>query len=65
MKIRALVFDLAGVLLDFGGPESVYRMSDRRVGEKEFSPLLVGSEMRARPALRPVHAGGVRAPRGP
>lgn len=34
--IRALVFDLAGVLLDFGGPESVYRMSDRRIGEKEF-----------------------------
>jgi glucose-1-phosphatase len=34
--VRALVFDLAGVLLDFGGPESVYRMSDRRIGEKEF-----------------------------
>ena len=34
MNIRALVFDLAGVLLDFGGPESVYKMSDRRVGEK-------------------------------
>ena len=33
---RALVFDLAGVLLDFGGPESVYKMSDRRIGEKEF-----------------------------
>ncbi len=36
MNIRALVFDLAGVLLDFGGPESVYRMSDRRVGDSEF-----------------------------
>lgn len=36
MKIRALVFDLAGVLLDFGGPESVYRMSGRRIGDKEF-----------------------------
>ena len=36
MTIRALVFDLAGVLLDFGGPESVYKMSDRRIGEKEF-----------------------------
>jgi len=36
MTIRALVFDLAGVLLDFGGPESVYKMSDRRIGDKEF-----------------------------
>ena len=36
MSIRALVFDLAGVLLDFGGPESVYKMSERRIGEKEF-----------------------------
>ena len=36
VTIRALVFDLAGVLLDFGGPESVYKMSDRRVGDKEF-----------------------------
>jgi glucose-1-phosphatase len=36
MAVRALVFDLAGVLLDFAGPESVYKMSDRRVGEKEF-----------------------------
>jgi hypothetical protein len=36
MTIRALVFDLAGVLLDFGGPESVYKMSDRRLGDKEF-----------------------------
>jgi glucose-1-phosphatase len=36
MNIRALVFDLAGVLLDFRGPESVYKMSDRRVSEKEF-----------------------------
>ena len=36
MTMRALVFDLAGVLLDFGGVESVYRMSGRRIGEKEF-----------------------------
>lgn len=36
MNIRALVFDLAGVLLDFGGPESVYKLSDRRIGDKEF-----------------------------
>lgn len=36
MTIRALVFDLAGVLLDFGGVESVYRMSDRRIGDREF-----------------------------
>ena len=36
MTIRALVFDLAGVLLDFGGPESVYKMSDRRIGDREF-----------------------------
>ena len=37
MNIRSLVFDLAGVLLDFRGPESVYKMSDRRIGDKEFS----------------------------
>jgi putative hydrolase of the HAD superfamily len=43
MNIRALVFDLAGVLLDFGGPESVYRMSGRRVGEKEFFRFWSGS----------------------
>lgn len=36
MNVRALVFDLAGVLLDFGGPESVYKLSDRRIGDKEF-----------------------------
>jgi glucose-1-phosphatase len=36
MTLRGLVFDLAGVLLDFGGVESVYKMSDRRIGEKEF-----------------------------
>lgn len=36
MTIRALVFDLAGVLLDFGGVESVYKLSDRRIGEKQF-----------------------------
>ena len=36
MTIRALLFDLAGVLLDFGGPESVYKMSGRRIGDREF-----------------------------
>ena len=36
VPLRALVFDLAGVLLDFGGPESVYKMSGRRIGEKAF-----------------------------
>ena len=36
MKIRALVFDLAGVLLDFGGPESLHNLSDGRVGNEEF-----------------------------
>lgn len=36
MITRALVFDLAGVLLEFGGPESVYNMSGHRVGDKEF-----------------------------
>lgn len=34
--IRALVFDLAGVLLDFGGIESLSKLSDGRVGEEEF-----------------------------
>ena len=36
MNIRALVFDLAGVLLDFGGVESVHKLSDGRVGEEKF-----------------------------
>ena len=36
MEIRALVFDLAGVLLDFGGPESVHAMSNGRVNEQAF-----------------------------
>lgn len=36
MTIRALVFDLAGVLLDFGGPESLYKLSDGRIGDEEF-----------------------------
>ena len=36
MKIRALVFDLAGVLLDFGGPESLHKLSDGRIGNEEF-----------------------------
>ena len=36
MAIRALVFDLAGVLLDFGGPESLHKLSDGRIGEREF-----------------------------
>ncbi len=36
MTIRALVFDLAGVLLDFRGPESLYKLSDGRIGDEEF-----------------------------
>jgi HAD superfamily hydrolase (TIGR01509 family) len=36
MIIRALVFDLAGVLLDFGGPESLHKLSDGRIGDEEF-----------------------------
>lgn len=36
MKLRALVFDLAGVLLDFGGPESMHKLSDGRIGDGEF-----------------------------
>jgi HAD superfamily hydrolase (TIGR01509 family) len=36
MTIRALVFDLAGVLLDFGGPESLHRLSEGRIGNDEF-----------------------------
>jgi putative hydrolase of the HAD superfamily len=35
-QIRALVFDLAGVLLDFGGPESVHAMSNGRVDRTKF-----------------------------
>ena len=35
--IRALVFDLAGVLLDFGGVESLRDLSGGRIGELEFS----------------------------
>ena len=35
-RFRALVFDLAGVLLEFGGPESVLAMSDCRVDERAF-----------------------------
>ncbi len=30
------MFDLAGVLLDFGGPESLFKLSDGRVSEDEF-----------------------------
>jgi glucose-1-phosphatase len=36
MTIRALAFDLAGVLLDFGGVESLRKLSDGRIGEEEF-----------------------------
>src|SRR5688572_26000595 len=36
MIIRALVFDLAGVLLDFGGVESVQKLSDGRISPEEF-----------------------------
>jgi putative hydrolase of the HAD superfamily len=36
-KPRALVFDLAGVLLDFGGIESVEELSGGRVGAEDFS----------------------------
>jgi HAD superfamily hydrolase (TIGR01509 family) len=36
MKLRALVFDLAGVLLDFGGVESLHKLSDGRISEEEF-----------------------------
>jgi putative hydrolase of the HAD superfamily len=35
--IRALVFDLAGVLLDFGGGESLAALSGGRIGAEEFS----------------------------
>jgi putative hydrolase of the HAD superfamily len=42
--IRALVFDLAGVLLDFGGVESLARMSDGRIGEAAFSRFWSRSE---------------------
>jgi putative hydrolase of the HAD superfamily len=36
MAVPALVFDLAGVLLDFRGPDSLHAMSDGRLGEVEF-----------------------------
>jgi putative hydrolase of the HAD superfamily len=35
-ELSALVFDLAGVLLDFGGPESVHKLSDGRIGDEDF-----------------------------
>ena len=37
VAIRALVFDLGGVLIDFGGVESVHALSEGRVGPEEFS----------------------------
>ena len=36
-KSRCLVFDLAGVLFDFGGVDSLRRLSAGRVTEDEFS----------------------------
>ncbi len=36
MSVRALVFDLAGVLLEFGGPEYVYAKSNGRVDEDAY-----------------------------
>jgi putative hydrolase of the HAD superfamily len=36
MSPRALVFDLAGVLLDFGGPDYVYARSNGRVDEEAY-----------------------------
>jgi hypothetical protein len=35
MKLRARVFDLAGVLLDFGGVESLHKPSDGPYGTPE------------------------------
>ena len=40
-KVRALVFDLAGVLLDFGGVESLKELSGGRIGPQEFHQFLV------------------------
>lgn len=37
--IRTVVFDLADVLLDFAGPESLSRLSNGRVGPNEFHRL--------------------------
>jgi hypothetical protein len=37
--IRAVVFDLADVLFDFAGPESLARVSSGRIGPAEFSRL--------------------------
>lgn len=37
--IRAVVFDLADVLFEFAGPESLAALSDGRVGPAEFSGL--------------------------
>jgi glucose-1-phosphatase len=36
MNIRALVFDLAGVLLHFGGIESLHKLSDGRISSEGF-----------------------------
>jgi len=38
-NIRAVDFDLADVLLDFAGPESLARTSSGRIGPVEFSRL--------------------------
>ncbi len=36
MHIKAILFDLAGVLLDFRGPDSVYEMSNGRINRSSF-----------------------------
>jgi putative hydrolase of the HAD superfamily len=36
MHIKAILFDLAGVLLDFRGPDSVYKMSNGRINRLSF-----------------------------
>src|SRR6187399_3330792 len=40
MRPRALVFDLAGVLLDFGGVESLRDLSNARLGAEEFGRFM-------------------------
>jgi glucose-1-phosphatase len=44
MIIKAIIFDLVGVLLDFCGPEKVLELSEGRIGDAKFGKFWVESE---------------------
>jgi hypothetical protein len=44
MKIKAIIFDLVGVLLDFRGPEKVLELSEGRIGAANFAKFWGESE---------------------